>query len=84
MKGTLFKLCRMSFAYVFLVILSIVFSYDIIAVRLRDVVHQVASGQSNSWATFQVFKQVWQVFLRLCGGPKKTEKVRKKEIATRF
>ena len=74
----------MSFAYVFLVILSIVFSYDIIAVRLRDVVHQVANGQSNSWATFQVFKQVWQVFFRLCGGPKKTEKVRKKEIATRF
>ena len=54
------------------------FSYDIIAVRLCDIVHQIANGQWNSWATFQVFKQVWQVLLRLCGGPKKTEKLRKK------
>ena len=74
----------MSFAYAFLVILSIGFSYDITAVRLRNRVHQVDNGQSNSWATFQVFKQVSQVFLRLCGGPKKTEKLQKKQIATRF
>ena len=51
------------------------FSYDIIAVRLRDIVHQVANGQQNSQATFQF----WQVLLRLCGGPKKTEKLQKKK-----
>ena len=55
------------------------FSYDIIVLRLRDIVHQVANGQQNSQATFQVFKQVWQVLLRLCGGPKKTEKLQKKK-----